>query len=316
MRGNSYKKYRKEPQIKIGSKKENVLYSEKNINPELNFFNKQLSREEFASNMRKKNQKEEFSTLSKNFQDNYMGPPNLAHQRIDFSNVAGKIGQEKREMDINKYQQQPSFAKDQVYNTYINNDKERNNKKYYHNIINNTIFGFCDPSMKYPKTSYQSNYQGKVANLYVNEDNAQFGNCKALNGDNVGNCECNLHKLAEKYGLKCETNIQQTFGFPTIRIYLWKINNVGETLKVRTNFHLEYNQDEFELVIPSMDEKRLFATKEDARANYKRKPIIDFDDEEEEKTTKDEEFVEISIKVKKKDIQRIKEIANDCIEFE
>ena len=164
MRGNSYKKYRKEPQIKIGSKKENVLYSEKNINPELNFFNKQLSREEFASNMRKKNQKEEFSTLSKNFQDNYMGPPNLAHQRIDFDNVAGKIGQEKREMDINKYQQQPSFAKDQVYNTYINNDKERNNKKYYHNIINNTIFGFCDPSMKYPKTSYQSNYQGSDIN--------------------------------------------------------------------------------------------------------------------------------------------------------
>ena len=164
MRGNSYKKYRKEPQIKIGSKKENVLYSEKNIDPELNFFNKQLSREEFASNMRRKNQKEEFSTLSKNFQDNYMGPPNLAHQRIDFDNVSGKIGQEKREMDINKYQQQPSFAKDQVYNTYINNDREKNNKKYYHNIINNTIFGFCDPSMKYPKTSYQSNYQGNDIN--------------------------------------------------------------------------------------------------------------------------------------------------------
>ena len=164
MRGNSYKKYRKEPQLKIGSKKENLLYSEKNINPELNFFNKQLTQEEYNSNIRKKNQKEEFSTLSKNFQDNYMGPPNLAHQRIDFDNVAGKIGQEKREMDINKYQQQPSFAKDQVYNTYINNDKERNNKKYYHNIINNTIFGFCDPSMKYPKTSYQSNYQGNEIN--------------------------------------------------------------------------------------------------------------------------------------------------------
>ena len=93
-----------------------------------------------------------------------MGPPNLAHQRIDFDNVAGKIGQEKREIDINKYQKQPSFAKDQVYSTYINNDKERNNKKYYHNIINNTIFGFCDPSMKYPKTSYQSNYQGSDIN--------------------------------------------------------------------------------------------------------------------------------------------------------
>ena len=164
MRGNSYKKNKKEPQIKIGSKKENILYSEKNIDPELNFLNKQLSQEEYNSNMRKKYQKEEFSSLSKNFQDNYMGPPNLAHQRIDFDNVAGKIGQERREIDINKYQKQPSFAKDQVYNTYINNDKEKNNKKYYHNIINNTIFGFCDPTMKYPKTSYQSNYQGNEIN--------------------------------------------------------------------------------------------------------------------------------------------------------
>lgn len=163
---------------------------------------------------------------------------------------------------------------------------------------------------------YQSNYQGKVANLYVNEDNAQFGNCKALNGDNVGNCVCNLHQLAEKYGLKCDTHIIKIYGFPTIRIKLLGINNVGETFGARADFHLEYNQDEFELVIPSMDEKRLFATEEDARANYKRKPIIDFDDEEEEKTTENEEFVEISIKVKKKDIQRIKEIANDCIEFE
>jgi hypothetical protein len=164
MRGNSYKKNKKEPQIKIGSKKENILYSEKNIDPKLNFLNKQLSQEEYSLNMRKKYQKEEFSSLSKNFQDNYMGPPNLAHQRIDFDNVAGKIGQERREIDINKYQKQPSFAKDQVYNTYINNDKEKNNKKYYHNIINNTIFGFCDPTMKYPKTSYQSNYQGNEIN--------------------------------------------------------------------------------------------------------------------------------------------------------
>ena len=169
MRGNSYKKFKKEPQLKIGSKKENLLYSEKNINPELNFLNKQLSQEEYNSIMRKKNQKEEFSALSKNFQDNYMGLPNLAHQRIDFDNVAGKIGQERREMDINKYQQQPSFAKDQVYNTYINNDKERNNKKYFHNIINNTIFGFCDPSMKYPKTSYQSNYQGNEMNEHLKQ---------------------------------------------------------------------------------------------------------------------------------------------------
>ena len=164
MRGNPYKKYRREPPLKIGSKAENILYSEKNINPDLNFLNKQLSEEEYLSNQRKLYQKEEFSTLSKNFQDNYMGPPNLAHQRIDVDNVSGKIGQERREKEISKCQNQPSFAKDQVYNTYINNDRERNNKKYYHNIINNTIFGFCDPGMKYPKTSYQSNFRGNDIN--------------------------------------------------------------------------------------------------------------------------------------------------------
>ena len=164
MKGNPYKKYRREPPLKIGSKAENILYSEKNVNPDLNFFNKQLSEEEYLSNKRKIYQKEEFSTLSKNFQDNYMGPPNLAHQRIDVDNVSGKIGQERREKEISKYQNQPTFAKDQVYNTYINNDRERNNKKYYHNIINNTIFGFCDPGMKYPKTSYQSNFRGNDIN--------------------------------------------------------------------------------------------------------------------------------------------------------
>ena len=164
MRGNPYKKYRREPPLKIGSKAENILYSEKNVNPDLNFFNKQLSEEEYLSNKRKIYQKEEFSTLSKNFQDNYMGPPNLAHQRIDVDNVSGKIGQERREKEISKYQNQPTFAKDQVYNTYINNDRERNTKKYYHNIINNTIFGFCDPGMKYPKTSYQSNFRGNDIN--------------------------------------------------------------------------------------------------------------------------------------------------------
>ena len=201
MRGNSYKKYKKEPQLKIGSKQENVLYSEKNINPELNFLNKQLSQEEYNSIMRKKNQKEEFSTLSKNFQDNYMGPPNLAHQRIDFDNVSGKIGQERREMDISKYQKQPSFAKDQVYNTYINNDKEKNNKKYFHNIINNTIFGFCDPSMKYPKTSYQSNFRGNDVNENLKflskmqyEDYLRFRK-EQIEMMNKGNLGTNLREL-------------------------------------------------------------------------------------------------------------------------
>ena len=195
-----YKKYKREPQLKIGSKTENILYSEKNIHPDLNLFNKQLSAEEYKKNMTKKYQKEEFSTLSKNFQDNYMGPPNLAHQRIDFDNVSGKIGQENREIEIEKYQKQPPFAKDQIYNTYRNNDKE-NNKKYYHNIINNTIFGFCDPSMKYPKTSYQSNFKGNDINEQLKtlsqrqyEDYMQFRK-EQIELMNKGNLGRNLREL-------------------------------------------------------------------------------------------------------------------------
>ena len=214
MRGNYSKNYRKEPQLKIGSKAENILYSEKNINPELNFFNKQLSEEEYLSNKRKIYQKEEFSTLSKNFQDNYMGPPNLAHQRIDVDNVSGKIGQERREKEISKYQNQPSFAKDQVYNTYINNDRERNNKKYYHNIINNTIFGFCDPGMKYPKTSYQSNYRGNDINEQLKylskrqyEDYLQFRK-EQIELMNKGNLGKNLRELPPRKR-KEEINLEQ-----------------------------------------------------------------------------------------------------------
>ena len=221
MRGNPYKKYRREPQLKIGSKAENILYSEKNINPDLNFFNKQLSEEEYLSNKRKIYQKEEFSTLSKNFQDNYMGPPNLAHQRIDVDNVSGKIGQERREMEISKYQSQPSFAKDQVYNTYINNDRERNNKKYYHNIINNTIFGFCDPGMKYPKTSYQSNFRGNDINEQLKylskrqyEDYLQFRK-EQIELMNKGNLGKNLRELPPR-------KRKEEMNFEDIR------NNMGE----------------------------------------------------------------------------------------
>ena len=215
MRGNPYKKYRREPPLKIGSKAENILYSEKNINPDLNFLNKQLSEEEYLSHQRKLYQKEEFSTLSKNFQDNYMGPPNLAHQRIDVDNVSGKIGQERREKEISKYQNQPSFAQDQVYNTYINNDRERNNKKYYHNIINNTIFGFCDPGMKYPKTFYQSNFRGNDINEQLKylskrqyEDYLQFRK-EQIELMNKGNLGKNLRELPPRKRKEEQINYQK-----------------------------------------------------------------------------------------------------------
>ena len=165
MRGNSYKKSKREPQIKIGSKKENIIFSEKTTDPTLNLFNKQLNIEEKLSKDRKQCAREEFSYLSKNYQDNYPGKPNLAHQRIDALNVAGKIGQERREEDIKKYQQQKSFTKDQVFSNYTNSDFNQKNYNYPPgSIINNAIFGFCDPAMKYPKTSYQSNYEGSDIN--------------------------------------------------------------------------------------------------------------------------------------------------------
>ena len=67
MRGNPYKKYRREPPLKIGSKAENILYSEKNINPDLNFLNKQLSEEEYLSNQRKYIKKKNFRHYPKIF---------------------------------------------------------------------------------------------------------------------------------------------------------------------------------------------------------------------------------------------------------
>ena len=39
---NYFKKQNKEPEIKIGDKKEKTLYSIKNISPELNLFNRQI----------------------------------------------------------------------------------------------------------------------------------------------------------------------------------------------------------------------------------------------------------------------------------
>lgn len=153
---NYFKKQNKEPQIKIGDKKEKTFYSIKNISPEFNLFNKQILEEEYLSNQRKKNQKEELSTISRYFQERYT-KPNLAHQRIDFDNVAGKIGQERRQEEIDKYSKQRSFSKDQVFHSYDMQNNEK--KKNYYNIINNTIFGFCDPTLKFPKTSYQSNFE-------------------------------------------------------------------------------------------------------------------------------------------------------------
>ena len=74
-------------------------------------------------------------------------------------------------------------------------------KKKYHNIINNTIFGFCDPNMKYPKTSYQSNFRGNDINEQLKylsqrqyEDYLQFRK-EQIELMNKGNLGKNLREL-------------------------------------------------------------------------------------------------------------------------
>ena len=195
---NYFKKQNKEPEIKIGDKKEKTLYSIKNISPELNLFNKQILEEEYLSNKKKQYQKEELSSISKCFQEGYT-KPNLAHQRIDFDNVAGKIGQEKRQEEIDKYTKQRAFSKDQIFNNYNYQNSEK--KKNIHSIINNTIFGFCDPTLKFPKTSYQSNFESlddksglKVLSKMQYEDYIRFRK-QQTQRMNKGNLGRNLREL-------------------------------------------------------------------------------------------------------------------------
>ena len=175
-----------------------TLYSIKNISPELNLFNKQILEEEYLSNKKKQYQKEELSSISKCFQEGYT-KPNLAHQRIDFDNVAGKIGQEKRQEEIDKYTKQRAFSKDQIFNNYNYQNSEK--KKNIHSIINNTIFGFCDPTLKFPKTSYQSNFESlddksglKVLSKMQYEDYIRFRR-QQTQRMNKGNLGRNLREL-------------------------------------------------------------------------------------------------------------------------
>ena len=123
----------------------------------------------------------------------------MAHQRIDFDNVAGKIGQEKREEQIDKYTKQRAFSKDQVFNNYNYQNSEK--KKNIHSIINNTIFGFCDPTLKFPKTSYQSNFESlddksglKVLSKMQYEDYIRFRR-QQTQRMNKGNLGINLREL-------------------------------------------------------------------------------------------------------------------------
>ena len=86
---------KKEPQIKIGSKYENIEYSTKNIDPNLNYLNRQLYEEEHLSKCRKKRQLEEYSYYAKALENSR--PPSEKFSKVNYDNLTGKIGQEKME---------------------------------------------------------------------------------------------------------------------------------------------------------------------------------------------------------------------------
>lgn len=170
---------KKEPQIKIGSKYENIEYSTKNIDPNLNYLNRQLYEEEHLSKCRKKRQLEEYSYYAKALEN--ARPPSEKFSKVNYDNLTGKIGQEKMEEDIYKYQQSRSKVESNAFAKPPQNKDIRSMNYHGYNIINNNILGFCDPAQKFPSTSYQQNYQPKQIQKEINnltpsqyEDYQQF----------------------------------------------------------------------------------------------------------------------------------------------
>ena len=152
----------KQPLLKIGSKVENLVYTDKNIDPNLNYFNKYLNQEEQNKLTKMQKERAELGYLAKTYEESHMENPNLVKKKIDVDKISGKIGQENKEDNYNKYINQ----KTQIYNSTLSTEplsKPNIRSINYHgyNIINNMILGFCDPGQKFPKTSYQNNYEGK-----------------------------------------------------------------------------------------------------------------------------------------------------------
>lgn len=145
---------------KIGSKYDNQSYANKNINPEMNFLNKQIMEEERMARVKKAKQLEEFSAFANNRQ---VSKQSTYTSKVNNDNLTGKIGQECRniKMGINNQHQEQCSRDDNLKN-------QRNSLSNGFNIINNSIYGFYDPYQQFPKTSYQANYQAKVnQDLYL-----------------------------------------------------------------------------------------------------------------------------------------------------
>ncbi len=132
-------KKKPDPVIKIGINNETLAYSDKNIDPNLNFLNRYFTDEERKKYDNLKRQKEEFKYLSKKYEETNNKNPNIEKKKIYVDHISGKIGQENREIEFNKYQQNGSLlTTDQIRFQNIKNDNINYNG---YNIINNNILG-------------------------------------------------------------------------------------------------------------------------------------------------------------------------------
>ena len=132
-------KKKPDPVIKIGINNETLAYSDKNIDPNLNFLNRYFTDEERKKYDNLKRQKEEFKYLSKKYEETNNKNPNIEKKKIYVDHISGKIGQENREIEFNKYQQNGSLlTTDQIR---FQNIKNENTNYNGYNIINNNILG-------------------------------------------------------------------------------------------------------------------------------------------------------------------------------
>ena len=164
-------KNKREPLIKIGSKYENIEYSSKNIDPNLNHLNRQLYAEESLSKARKQRQLEEYSYYAKAL-ETVKPPVDPFASRLNNNILTGKIGQEQKEVDFQRYQQSKSKVESKAFARVPSSTQRRDMRDMnYHgyNIINNNILGFCDPSQKFPTSSYKQTYQGKGLQKEISE---------------------------------------------------------------------------------------------------------------------------------------------------
>ena len=144
MRNTPYypKRTKPDPLLKIGVKKETLAYTDKNTDPNLNFLNRYLYDEERKKYDKLKRQKEEFKYLSKLYEGTHNQNPNLIKKKIYVDHISGKIGQENREIEFNKYQQNgSSLTTDQISFQNINKPNIKNINYHGYNIINNNILG-------------------------------------------------------------------------------------------------------------------------------------------------------------------------------